>query len=92
MAKHEGGHLPIMAEVSNHLSYGNENLVTVAINNTLTPTTIPQGAIHYHDDPTRCVCVCVCVCVSFHKYVSYFKSTDGITLLVVSCLPFGVCV
>ncbi|XP_045127960.1 beta-glucuronidase-like isoform X2 [Portunus trituberculatus] len=53
VAKHEGGHLPIMAEISSHLSFSQENLVTVAINNTLTPTTIPQGSIHFHNDPTR---------------------------------------
>ncbi|XP_063847967.1 beta-glucuronidase-like isoform X3 [Scylla paramamosain] len=53
VAKHEGGHLPIMAEISNHLSFVQENLVTVAINNTLTPTTIPQGSIHFQNDPTR---------------------------------------
>ncbi|MPC12549.1 Beta-glucuronidase [Portunus trituberculatus] len=42
-----------MAEISSHLSFSQENLVTVAINNTLTPTTIPQGSIHFHNDPTR---------------------------------------
>lgn len=53
VATHMGGHLPIMAEVTTHLLYGNKNLVTVAINNTLTPTTIPQGSIIYRNDPTR---------------------------------------
>lgn len=53
VAQHEGGHLPIMAEISSHLSYSKENLVTVAINNTLTPTTIPQGSIRFYNDPTR---------------------------------------
>ncbi|XP_050696956.1 beta-glucuronidase-like isoform X2 [Eriocheir sinensis] len=53
LATHEGGHLPIMVEVTTHLSYSQENLITVAINNTLTSSTIPQGTITNYDDPTR---------------------------------------
>ncbi|XP_069954209.1 beta-glucuronidase isoform X6 [Cherax quadricarinatus] len=53
LTSHEGGHLPIMAEITSGLVYGRENLITVAINNTLTPETIPQGSITYHDNPTR---------------------------------------
>ncbi|KAK7058720.1 hypothetical protein SK128_008183 [Halocaridina rubra] len=53
MTSHEGGHLPVMADITSHLVYGNENLLTVAINNTLTPHTIPQGSIVYKNDPTR---------------------------------------
>ncbi|XP_042211012.1 beta-glucuronidase-like isoform X1 [Homarus americanus] len=53
VTSHEGGHLPIMSEITSGLVYGQENLVTVAINNTLTPETIPQGSITYHDDLTR---------------------------------------
>ncbi|XP_037782675.1 beta-glucuronidase-like isoform X5 [Penaeus monodon] len=53
VTSHEGGHLPIMAEISSGLRFGKENLVTVAINNTLTPSTLPQGKIIYHNDPTK---------------------------------------
>nr|XP_027216434.1 beta-glucuronidase-like [Penaeus vannamei] len=53
VTSHEGGHLPIMAEISSGLRFGKENLVTVAINNTLTPSTLPQGKIVYHNDPTK---------------------------------------
>nr|XP_045617692.1 beta-glucuronidase-like isoform X2 [Procambarus clarkii] len=53
LTSHEGGHLPIMAEITSGVVYGKENLITVAINNTLTPETIPQGSITYHTDQTR---------------------------------------
>ncbi|XP_068249999.1 beta-glucuronidase-like isoform X5 [Palaemon carinicauda] len=53
LTAHEGGHLPIMAEITTGLVYGQENLITVAINNTLTPTTVPQGKIVFKTDPTR---------------------------------------
>ncbi|KAK4302474.1 hypothetical protein Pmani_025435 [Petrolisthes manimaculis] len=53
LTSHEGGHLPIMADITTKLVYGKENLVTVAINNTLTPETIPQGTIVKHNDPSR---------------------------------------
>ncbi|XP_042857678.1 beta-glucuronidase-like isoform X1 [Penaeus japonicus] len=53
VTSHEGGHLPIMAEISSGLLFGKENLITVAINNTLTPTTIPQGRIVFHNDTTK---------------------------------------
>ncbi|XP_064089809.1 beta-glucuronidase-like isoform X6 [Macrobrachium nipponense] len=53
LTAHEGGHLPVMAEITTGVVYGQENLITVAINNTLTPTTVPQGKIVYKNDPTR---------------------------------------
>ncbi|XP_071538657.1 beta-glucuronidase-like isoform X2 [Panulirus ornatus] len=53
LTSHEGGHLPIMAEITKGVVYGKENLITVAINNTLTPETIPQGSIIHHNDSTR---------------------------------------
>ena len=40
---HSGGYLPFEADVTSSLVFGNVNLVTVAVNNTLTPVTIPQG-------------------------------------------------
>ena len=50
---HEGGHLPIMAEITDKIQYGESNLVTICINNTLTPETIPQGNIIHKSDLTR---------------------------------------
>jgi hypothetical protein len=40
---HEGGHLPFTGDATNLLKYGESNLIVVAVNNTLTPDTIPQG-------------------------------------------------
>jgi hypothetical protein len=37
--------LPFQAEISSLLSYGNENTVTVSVDNTLLNTTVPQGAV-----------------------------------------------
>ena len=50
---HEGGHLPFEAVVSKNLKFGKENWITVAVNNTLTPTTLPPGSITYKGDPNR---------------------------------------
>lgn len=50
LISHEGGHLPFEAEITPLLNYGTSNTVTVAVNNTLTPNTIPPGAIQYMDD------------------------------------------
>ncbi|XP_045171153.2 beta-glucuronidase-like isoform X2 [Mercenaria mercenaria] len=50
---HEGGHLPFEAEVTQMLHLNGENYVTVAINNTLSPTTLPPGAIQYKTDPEK---------------------------------------
>ena len=44
---HDGGHLPFEAEVTQALKYGVSNLITVAVNNTLTPKTLPPGTIEY---------------------------------------------
>lgn len=53
ITSHEGGHLPILASVTDSLLYGSKNLLTVAVNNTLTPATLPQGSIIHHSDQTR---------------------------------------
>jgi len=44
---HSGGHLPFEADVTSLLSYGSINRITAAVNNTLTPSTLPPGAIKY---------------------------------------------
>jgi len=43
VANHSGGFLPFEADVTNVVSYGAANRLTVALNNTLTPLTLPQG-------------------------------------------------
>ncbi|KAK7087386.1 beta-glucuronidase-like [Littorina saxatilis] len=50
---HEGGHLPFECEVNSVVSFSAVNRVTVAVNNTLTPTTIPPGTIHFDSDTKR---------------------------------------
>lgn len=42
---HEIGHLPFVADVTQYLKFGKENLVTVACDNTLLSDTIPQGSV-----------------------------------------------
>uniref|UniRef100_A0A1B0EXE1 Beta-glucuronidase n=1 Tax=Phlebotomus papatasi TaxID=29031 RepID=A0A1B0EXE1_PHLPP len=43
--QHEIGHLPFEAEITNFCNFGEENRVTVLVNNILTQTTIPQGSL-----------------------------------------------
>lgn len=42
---HEVGHLPFQQEISTVLKYGAENRITVAVDNTLSSTTVPQGSV-----------------------------------------------
>ena len=51
--QHEGGHLPFEAEVNKYLSLQSENRITVAVNNTLSPTTLPCGYIEYKNNTNR---------------------------------------
>lgn len=51
VVRHEGGHLPFQAEVGDQLFSGKPNRVTVAVNNTLTPNTLPCGSIEYKSGP-----------------------------------------
>lgn len=44
---HEGGHLPFEKEVETLLVFGQKNSITIAVNNTLTPYTLPPGTIEY---------------------------------------------
>ncbi|KAJ4432164.1 hypothetical protein ANN_20780 [Periplaneta americana] len=43
VTSHAGGHVPFQCEVTSALKYGEENLISVAVNNTLTDVTVPQG-------------------------------------------------
>ncbi|XP_029160975.1 beta-glucuronidase isoform X2 [Nylanderia fulva] len=42
---HEMGHLPFEADISSYLTFGGENRITVAVDNTLLQTSVPQGKI-----------------------------------------------
>lgn len=43
--KHEIGHLPFEAEITDLVNYGRENRITVLCDNALIQTTVPQGKI-----------------------------------------------
>lgn len=47
---HKGGHLPFAADISDVVTYGAENRVTVVVNNILTWDTLPPGFIRTYDD------------------------------------------
>ncbi|KAM8797371.1 beta-glucuronidase [Eudromia elegans] len=55
VAEHEGGHLPFEADISSVVqgSPGTPCRITVAINNTLTPHTLPPGSIQFMDDASK---------------------------------------
>ncbi|KAL0272404.1 UNVERIFIED_CONTAM: hypothetical protein PYX00_005385 [Menopon gallinae] len=42
---HEIGHLPFETEITNYLSFGRKNFLTVSVDNTLLQTTVPQGKV-----------------------------------------------
>ena len=39
------GHLPFEAEITSLINYGGKNRITVAVDNTLLQTSVPQGKI-----------------------------------------------
>lgn len=47
LVSHAGGHLPFEVDVDAHVLFGSANRLTVAVNNTLTPVTVPQGRLHW---------------------------------------------
>jgi len=50
VTEHSGGHLPFEADVSDVLKYSAKNLVSVAVNNTLTRYTVPQGEVRWRSE------------------------------------------
>jgi beta-glucuronidase len=53
IAQHEGGYLPFSGELKGAIQYGAENRLIVVINNELSKTTIPCGAVKTHPDGRR---------------------------------------
>lgn len=55
VVEHEGGHLPFEADISKLVQSGPLTTcrVTIAINNTLTPHTLPPGTIVYKTDTSK---------------------------------------
>ncbi|PSN44367.1 Beta-glucuronidase [Blattella germanica] len=54
---HSGGHVPFQTDVTSVLNFGGRNLISVAVNNTLTDITVPQGTVSKltTDDGTKLV-------------------------------------
>ena len=52
MTEHNGGHLPFEADVTDIVSTTSANLITIAVNNTLSGFTIPPGSVTFHG-PTQ---------------------------------------
>lgn len=50
VTRHAFGHLPFEADISNNVTYGGENRLTVLCDNVLLQTTIPQGKIIEQDN------------------------------------------
>lgn len=48
---HTGGHLPFEADVTKFLKYSDVNILSVALNNTLSQDTIPQGSKTFKAEP-----------------------------------------
>ncbi|XP_003416590.1 beta-glucuronidase isoform X1 [Loxodonta africana] len=55
VAEHEGGHLPFEVDISKLVQAGPLDAcrITIAINNTLTPNTLPPGTILYKNDTSK---------------------------------------
>ncbi|GMT19598.1 hypothetical protein PFISCL1PPCAC_10895, partial [Pristionchus fissidentatus] len=45
VGSHTGGHLPFEFDITQHIVFGQKNTITVAINNTLSLLTLPQGDV-----------------------------------------------
>lgn len=53
IAEHEGGHLPFEADITDLVSYGSSpNRILVAVNNTLTPYSLPPGDLVTYNNPS----------------------------------------
>jgi len=50
---HSGGHLPFEATVNYAVSYTAANRITVAINNMLTPYTLPPGSVTFYSNHSQ---------------------------------------
>ncbi|CAI4224312.1 unnamed protein product [Auanema sp. JU1783] len=53
VGRHVGGHLPFEFDVSNKVKIGQENKITVAVNNTLSWDTVPQADFNYQKRAER---------------------------------------
>jgi len=50
VVRHEGGYLPFEADITDHVTAGQEFRLTVGVNNVLTPDTVPPGVVKELED------------------------------------------
>jgi beta-glucuronidase len=53
VARHLGGYMPFSADITQHVSAGDEFVLTIAVSNVLTNETIPPGKVITRDDGTK---------------------------------------
>jgi beta-glucuronidase len=53
VVRHVGGYMPFEAEISEHVTAGQEFTLTIAVNNVLTNETIPPGRVVTRDNGTK---------------------------------------
>ncbi|NOT10477.1 MAG: beta-glucuronidase [Methylococcaceae bacterium] len=54
MGSHEGGHLPFVFEVTDHLCWKTENTIAISVENDLMPTRVPSGNMSSPLMPQSC--------------------------------------
>ncbi|XP_076452855.1 beta-glucuronidase-like [Babylonia areolata] len=50
---HNGGHLPFEGQINSAVNFNGANRLTVAVNNTLLPTTLPPGSLKFETNTKR---------------------------------------
>ena len=53
VARHVGGYMPFAADITDHVSAGQEVTLTIAVNNVLTNETVPPGRVVTKDDGSK---------------------------------------
>jgi beta-glucuronidase len=53
VVRHVGGYMPFSADITEHVSAGEEITLTIAVNNVLTNETVPPGRVVTKDDGTK---------------------------------------
>jgi beta-glucuronidase len=53
VVRHVGGYMPFSADITDHVSAGEEITLTIAVNNVLTNETVPPGRVVTKDDGTK---------------------------------------
>lgn len=53
VVRHLGGYMPFSADITDHVSAGEEFVLTIAVSNVLTNETIPPGKVITRDDGTK---------------------------------------